>query len=330
MNAIVIHAPHELSFQSVALPPMTPTSVRVKTRLTSISAGTERMTLAGRLPGMPQLQYPLIPGYENVGVVTAVGDDVDPSRLAVGDRVFLPGTVGHPDIFSVFGGQVSESVNHADRPVKLPAALGDETALLLALGATAHHGVRRCIEFVADRAELAAADRPLAGRRALVLGQGVVGQLAARILAEYGATVAVADIHPFRVGLSEADEFITIADAPADALPKDAFDVVFEASGAPAAFDAAVHALKRRGLLLVLGFYESLVVSFGPAFIKEIHIAVSGEWDAQDMTAALNWLSRNDAALHQLVTHQLPANNPARAYDVALNDPECLKIALTW
>jgi 3-hydroxyethyl bacteriochlorophyllide a dehydrogenase len=48
------------------------------------------------------------------------------------------------------------------------------------------------------------------------------------------------------------------------------------------------------------------------------------------MTAALNWLSRNDAALHQLVTHQLPANNPARAYDVALNDPECLKIALTW
>lgn len=93
MDAIVFYAPHEIGFQSIPLPPMTPTSVRVATKLTSISAGTERMTLEGRLPGMPQLRYPLIPGYENVGEVIEVGDEVDPAQFQVGDRVFLPGTV---------------------------------------------------------------------------------------------------------------------------------------------------------------------------------------------------------------------------------------------
>ncbi|MFQ3582092.1 MAG: zinc-binding dehydrogenase [Chloracidobacterium sp.] len=315
MNAIVFHAPHEIGWQSIALPPMTPTSVRVATKLTSISAGTERMTLEGRLPGMPQLRYPLIPGYENVGEVVEVGADVDPAQFKVGDRVFLPGTVRYEGFFSVFGGQVSESISEVQRPIKVPDGISDETALLLALGATAHHGVRDLVP---------AGNQP----SVLVLGQGIVGQLAARMLTEAGAEVTVADTIPFRVGLGEADHFIVV-NQESD-IPSDSFDVVVEATGNVACFDTAVRALKKHGHLRSLGFYEDIRFAFGPAFIKEIRLDIAGEWDAQDIAATCRFLAAQDDALRQLLTHQLPASDPVRAYGVALRDPECLKIALTW
>ncbi|WP_058867226.1 alcohol dehydrogenase catalytic domain-containing protein [Chloracidobacterium thermophilum] len=315
MDAIVFHAPHEIGLQSIPLPPLTPTSVRVATKLTSISAGTERMTLEGRLPGMPQLRYPLIPGYENVGEVIEVGADVDPAQFQVGDRVFLPGTVRYEGFFSVFGGQVSESVNDVKRPIKLPAGISNETALLLALGATAHHGIRDLV---------APGTRP----SILVLGQGIVGQLAARMLTGSGAEVTIADTIPFRVGLGEADHFIVV-NQETD-IPSDSFDVVVEATGNVGCFDTAVRALKKHGHLRSLGFYEDIHFAFGPAFIKEIRLDIAGEWDAADLAATLRFLADHDAVLQQLITHQLPARDPNRAYTVALRDPECLKIALTW
>ncbi len=315
MEAIVIYAPHEIGLQTIPLPPMTPTSVRVATRLTSISAGTERMTLEGRLPGMPQLRYPLIPGYETVGVVVEVGEDVSPEQFQVGDRVFLPGTIRYEGFFSVFGGQVSESVNDVTRPIKISSNMTDETALLLALGATAWHGVRDLV---------AAGSRP----SVLVLGQGIVGQLAARMLTHLGAEVTIADTIAFRVGLGEADHFIVV-NQESD-IPSDTYDVVVEATGNIACFDTAVRALKKRGHLRSLGFYEEIRLAFGPAFIKEIRLDIAGEWDADDMTFTLRFLADHDAQLRQLITHQLPAREPQRAYTVALRDPECLKIALTW
>ncbi|MCS7079668.1 MAG: alcohol dehydrogenase catalytic domain-containing protein [Chloracidobacterium sp.] len=315
MEAIVIYAPHEIGVQTIPLPPMTPTSVRVVTKLTSISAGTERLTLEGRLPGMPQLRYPLIPGYENVGEVVEVGAEVDPAQFQVGDRVFLPGTVRYEGYFSVFGGQVSESVNDVTRPIKIPAGVSDETALLLALGATARHGVR---DLVRDGHQPSV----------LVLGQGIVGQLAARMLVEAGAEVTIADIIPFRVGLGEANHFIVV-NQDSD-IPSDAYDVVVEATGNVACFDTAVRALKKHGRLRSLGFYEDIRFAFGPAFIKEITLDIAGEWDADDVAFTCRFLADHDATLRQLITHQLPARDPQRAYAVALRDPECLKIALTW
>lgn len=324
MDAIVIHAPNELSIESIPLPELKPTSIRVRTKFTSISAGTERMTLEGRLPGMPQLRFPLIPGYENVGVISEVGEAV--TELKVGDRVFLPGTIGYDGYFPVFGGQVSESVNDWHRAVKIPDGLSDEVALLIALGATAHHGVAT----VVNGRGAALGENPLSNLNVLVLGQGIVGQLAARMLTHYGARVTVADIQPFRVGLSEADHFITIGNDPLQSIPGNEFDVVFEASGDEKAFDSAVHGLKKHGLLLVLGFYEKLTVTFGPAFIKEVELKIAGEWNAEDVAFTTRFLKDHDSDIGQLITHQLSARNPQRVYDVALNDPECLKIALTW
>ncbi|MBC8075961.1 MAG: alcohol dehydrogenase catalytic domain-containing protein, partial [Chloroflexales bacterium] len=77
-QAVVFEAPNQIALRDVELIPPGPADVVVRTRYTSISAGTERMLLAGRLPH-PALQFPIVPGYETVGQVVWVGHEAPPT-----------------------------------------------------------------------------------------------------------------------------------------------------------------------------------------------------------------------------------------------------------
>ena len=88
--AVVIPQAGTLGMQTVTLAEPGPRAVVVETVYTSISAGTERMLLAGQLPH-PMLEFPVVPGYETVGRVVEVGPDVAPEWL--GRWVFLGGAI---------------------------------------------------------------------------------------------------------------------------------------------------------------------------------------------------------------------------------------------
>ncbi len=107
-----------------------------------------------------------MPGYEAAGTVTAVG----PRRrrgVSVGDKVFVGGSKCYTDVAAAFGGQSSRTIKRAAQAVPLTASPLAQ-APLLALAATALHGVRRLGD--------------VAGQRVAVLGMGAVGQLAAQLL----------------------------------------------------------------------------------------------------------------------------------------------------
>jgi len=77
----------------------------------------------------PISDFPAVIGMEAVGVVDALGDGID--GLAVGDRVAYP---------MVLGSYAEERLIAADRLVKLPASIADETAAAMMLkGLTAHY-----------------------------------------------------------------------------------------------------------------------------------------------------------------------------------------------
>src|SRR6476619_2209871 len=95
-EAIVVPQPHELTFQAVKLRPLGQDEVLVKTKYTSISAGTERMLLAGQLVQMAGLPFPCIPGYETVGEVIEVGPDVPEGFI--GQMVFIGGSYGYEGV----------------------------------------------------------------------------------------------------------------------------------------------------------------------------------------------------------------------------------------
>lgn len=114
-------------------------------------------------------------GYQGAGRVAAKGAKV--SDLEAGDLVAYAGS------------------NHAERVyaprnlvVKLPAGLTTREGAFVALGAIAMHGVRRAGTAM--------------GERAVVIGLGLVGQLAAQLLEVAGARVIALDLSEERLALA--------------------------------------------------------------------------------------------------------------------------------
>ena len=72
-TAVVFAQPGQLSLESLELTPPGEEDVVVEIDWSGISTGTERLLWTGRMPSFPGMGYPLVPGYESVGRVTAAG-----------------------------------------------------------------------------------------------------------------------------------------------------------------------------------------------------------------------------------------------------------------
>lgn len=119
-------------------------------------------------------------GYSAAGVALEVGAEAEAFR--VGERVACAGAgiANHAEVIDV-------PVNLA---VKVPDGLGTDLAATVSLGAIALQGVRRAA--------------PTVGETVLVLGLGVLGQLAVQILAVSGCQVIGSDLDPCRIELALA------------------------------------------------------------------------------------------------------------------------------
>ena len=159
--AVVVEGPERLSLSRLELDAPDADDVVVDIEWSGISTGTERLLWSGRMPPFPGMGYPLVPGYESVGRISAVG-----ARAAgrVGDRVFVPGARCFGTVRGLFGGAASRLVVPGSRVTPVDEDLGSQ-AVLLALAATAQHA-------------LAAQG---ANPPELIVGHGVLGRLLARI-----------------------------------------------------------------------------------------------------------------------------------------------------
>jgi threonine dehydrogenase-like Zn-dependent dehydrogenase len=107
--------------------------------------------------------------------------------------------------------------------------------------------------------------RPLAGERALVIGAGVVGLLAAHLLARMpGVEVAVCDIDPRRRAVAEAlgAAFCAPEDAPAER------DLVIHASAAPSGLRRALELCAFEGRVVEASWFgdREVTLPLGEAF----------------------------------------------------------------
>jgi 3-hydroxyethyl bacteriochlorophyllide a dehydrogenase len=306
-RAVVFEAPHRLSVRSLPSPAPRAGEVRVQIERSGISTGTERLLFSGEMPPFPGLGYPLVPGYESVGVVVAVGDDV--LSLAIGDRVFVPGGGQFEGARSLFGGTASALTVQASRAHKIPGTVGDE-GVLLALLATAHHAV------VSDGVP----------RGDLIIGHGVLGRLAARLLASLGRDVVVWEHDERRLGGARGYRVMKPSDDP-----RRDYGCIIDISGDSGIMDVAIARLAKGGELVLAGFYKApLSFSFPPAFMREIRMRVAAEWTETDLHAAITLLERGAIELSDLVTHRFSDVEAARAYDTAFGDVTCLKAVIAW
>ncbi len=227
-------------------PDAVPGETRVRVRLAGV-CGTDLALLRG------YMDFEGVPGHEFVGVALEgplagrrVVGDINAAcgtcpRCRAGDPHHCPrrtvlGILGRPGAFAEILALPTANL------VPVPDAVPDEHAVFAEPLAAA----LRVVEQV-----------PLDGdTRALVVGDGRLGLLVAHALAVEGAPPVVRGRHPERAALLPPGARFEPAQAPAPA-PGDGYDLVVEASGDPAALDAAVAATRPGGTVVLKTTRES-------------------------------------------------------------------------
>jgi 2-desacetyl-2-hydroxyethyl bacteriochlorophyllide A dehydrogenase len=286
--------------------------VRVRAALSAISHGTEMLVYRGEVDAdlaldLPTLSggygFPLKYGYASVGRAVAVGRDV--RNVREGDLVFAL----HP--------HQDEYVVPAWLVHPLPGDATPEQGVFLANLDTA-------INVVLDA-------KPRLGEVVAVFGQGVVGLLVTQLLRRSGARVIAVEPSELRRSFAERCG-VEVALAPSDtALVRSltggrGADIAIDASGSPAALQAAIDCVATEGTVVVCSWYgeKPVPLDLGGRFHRGRVRLVSSQVGRIDPSLAPRWDRERrvelatdllgELILADLITHRIPFKRAADAY----------------
>ncbi len=304
--AVVLEKPEHLVLNRLELTAPTADDVVVETDWSGISTGTEKLLWSGRMPTFPGMGYPLVPGYESVGRVSAAGSN---SGLRVGDTVFVPGSNCFGPVRGLFGGAAQRLVVPGKRALKIDSQLADR-GILFALAATAHHA---CSGQGPQQPDL-------------IIGHGVLGRMMARLAVAAGAAPVVWETNPTR---REGGVGYEVIDPATDERRN--YRCICDVSGDASLLDKLIGRLVPGGEIVLAGFYdEPLSFAFPPAFMREARLRVAAQWQPNDLTQVRNLAESGQLSLDGLITHRADAMQADRAYRTAFGDSTCLKMILDW
>lgn len=302
-DAVVFQGEKQLDIQQLTLIEPGTDDLAVDVHWSGVSTGTERLLWSSDMPPFPGLSYPLVPGYEAVGVVT----DAQTHSDWIGKAVFVPGCHCFKEATGVFGGSASKLIVPAERSVLLGDTAGVED-VLLALAATAHHAIK-----VAEPPEL-------------IVGHGVLGRLLARITIALGHTPpTVWEINPERKGREDYPVIAPQSDMRTD------YASAYDVSGSVGVIDDIIAHSGKGATIVLAGFYSDRPsFAFPAAFMREVTLKIAAEWTPDDVSAVLALRKTGQLSFDNLVTHSCQPADAASAYDTAFGDPRCLKMVLDW
>ncbi|WP_224297287.1 L-idonate 5-dehydrogenase [Streptomyces olivaceus] len=326
MRAVVVHGPGDVRVDERPLPVPGPGEVLLALEWGGI-CGSDIAYWKNGASGTAALAHPLVLGHEVAGRIAATGPGVTgldeglpvtvhPAR-PVGDGV-LPGRIaGRTNLYphvryfgsAAFtphtdGGFSEYRTVDADQVRPLPAGVDTQRGALAEPLAVALHAVGRAPS--------------LRGRTVLVNGAGPIGSLVVAAAKHRGAdTVVAADLSADALGVARAmgaDETRDLARG--ETLPEEV-EVVFEASGAPAALGAVLRATARGGTLVQVGNLPGNAISavLGDLVTREITWAGSYRF-VEEIDDALLAL-RDGVDVTPLITHRFPLERAAAALSTA-------------
>ncbi len=274
-TAFWVIAPGRGELRTERLHPPGAGEVLVEARFSGISRGTETLVFQGRVPASQHdamrapfqaggFEFPLKYGYSSVGIVT------EGARELVGLRVFC--LHPHQDRYVVPAAAV----------IPLPAAVPDARAALAANLETAINGLW-------DAA-------PRIGDRVAVIGAGVVGALAAALLARIpGSEVQLIDLDPEKAAVAAAlgVDFALPAAARGD------LDLVVHASGTAAGLSTGLGLAGFEARIVELSWHGDRAVSLplGEAFHSRRLRLISSQVGAVASARRARWSHRRRLAL---------------------------------
>ena len=310
--------------------------VAVELERSAISVGTESYVLA-----TATYPRPYIPGYAPIGRVVEVGDRAA-ARFSPGDRISYfqprpPRSVvqGSPCTLQNCGGHQSPAIIDVD-PARRDLLASNTYCVTVPEGLSTERAAFGGISSISSLGVTLAA--PRVGDRALVIGQGMIGQLAAQHLKLRGAEVAVADRHEPRLELARRSGVDHVIDVRRDnlvettrALWPDGADLVADATGSYRVVEDAVGALRREGTVLFLAWYKG--ADFNLQRFHGTVFRACFPWTLKGDHVLASWRLLESGALcvDHLHTHSFPVADAQQAYDLIYRAPqEYVGITLDW
>jgi len=338
--ALYFTAPYQVTVREEPLSPPAPRQLLVKTIISAISSGTERLIYRGQMPtdlpvdetisalGNTQFSFPLKYGYATVGQVVAIGSEVEKAWLNRLVFAFNP----HESHFLAY---------HNDL-IPINISISPENAVFLPNMETA-------VSFLMD-------GKPIIGEQVAVFGQGVVGLLTTTLLAQLPlASLITLDHYPIRREWSlKLGAYASLDPAAPEALarlqtllqansPYAGADLTYELSGNPQALDQAIQVTGFSGRILIGSWYgqKRADLNLGGHFHRSqmrlissqvSHLAPSlrGRWNKKRrLQTALSMLEKHQPA--KLITHRFPISQAAEAYRLLdQNAGEVIQIVFSY
>ncbi|MBN3144315.1 Zn-dependent oxidoreductase [Pectobacterium brasiliense] len=337
MKSIVIQQPNSLVIEERPIPQPAAGEVRVKVKLAGI-CGSDSHIYRGH---NPFAKYPRVIGHEFFGVIEAVGEGVEASRL--GERVSVdpvvscghcyPCSIGKPNVCTslvVLGvhrdGGFSE---YAAVPAKnahiIPDEIPDEFAVM--------------VEPFTISANVTAQVKPTEQDVALIYGAGPMGLTSVQVLKGVFNVkeVIVVDRISERLDMalhSGADRVINNASLSL----KDELEalnikptLIIDAACHPSILQEAITIASPAARIAIMGFSsEPCQVSQQGITSKEISI-FSSRLNAKKFPIVIEWLKAKRIDPEKLITHRFDYQEVVQAIEVFEKDQKrCCKVLLTF
>ncbi len=337
--AATLFGPEDLRLVDAALAPLAPGFVRIRFAAGGICGSDMHYFRHGRI-GNFIATAPLVLGHEVAGTVEAVGEGV--AGVTPGQRVAVNPSrwCGQCDRCREGRRNLCENIYFMGSASKTPHMQGGFATLFDALP-------EQCVPIPdAVPFEAAALAEPLAvvlhaigrgdvaGKHVAIIGAGPIGLLASLAARLKGAReVSMVDIAAAPLAFARRLGAERVVDLSADAgglgrIP--APDVVIEASGSPAALEAAIGAVRRGGSIVLLGSLPggNIAAPLNPVMAKELDVAGSFRFD-REFDEAVALISEGKIDVLAIVTGRRPLAAVNDAFQLALDRGQSVKVVLT-
>lgn len=328
-DAVIFASEGVVTTGPIELPPLGDDDILIETSASVISAGTEGWVLHNRMGWAGASPYPLVPGYQRVGIVRATGDQV--IGFAPGDRVFMPRGKVAGSVQAMWGGHSAIGQDVPDDVLTIPDAVNDLDAANLVVAQVGYNAASR--------------PRLTGGETAAVFYDGLIGQMAAQALRARGARVILCGHRPRRLDLAlrySADAVVNTREQDVRVALRDlapaGVDVVVDTTNGPD-MQLYLDVLRARdGQIVLSGSYytayaegKGLVVDADALQKREIALLTNQGWTRARLQATLDLMAAQRIRVAPLITHQFSYRDAAQAWRmIEARDPDVLGVAFTW
>lgn len=342
MQALVIHAAHDLRIEDRTPDPLGPGQLRIRIAAGGV-CGTDLHYYHHGGFGPARIREPMILGHEVAGHIAEIGPGVDgfslgqlvavsPSRPCGGCQYCHEGLPNHCVNMRFYGSAMpmphiqgafrEDLVADASQCIAADGLSVGEAAMAEPLSVCLH-ATRRA--------------GALLGKHVLVTGCGPIGILSIMAARRAGAArIVTTDLsanacaHARNAG---ADQVLDASENPDALAPyaagKGTFDVLYECTGAQSALEAGLAALRPRGIVIQLGISGDMTLPMLTVIAKELEIRGSFRFH-EEFETAIQFMRAGLIDVKPLITHTFPLAQAETAFRTASDRSQAMKAQIAF